>query len=159
MCSIGQDLSKALAQPLVIVGVGNPMRGDDGFGPALAERLAGQGFNATVINAETAPENYLGRIASLRPAAVLIVDAVNFGGRPGELRLIDPKDVVHTGESTHAASLALIEQFLSDSCEDTRTVVLAVQPKSIGFGQEMSKEVSDAIDNAEKVIKAYLETM
>jgi len=187
MCSIGQDLSKALAQPLVIVGVGNPMRGDDGFGPALAERLKTQGINATVVNAEITPENYLGYIASLQPALVLVADAVDFGGRPGELRLIEPRDIVHTGASTHAASLALIEKFLSPPPDDpstprepargvpagtlppgpggrelhkgTRTIVLAVQPKSVKFGGELSKEVGDAIHHAEQIIKASLRNL
>ena len=61
----------------VIVGMGNPLRGDDGFGPALIERLRGK-VSATCIDAGIAPENYVGRIVKETPDTILLVDVASW---------------------------------------------------------------------------------
>ncbi len=45
----------------VILGVGNPLHGDDAIGPNLVDRLRGR-LEATLINAGEVPENYLSTI-------------------------------------------------------------------------------------------------
>ncbi|MCL2340156.1 MAG: hydrogenase maturation protease [Proteobacteria bacterium] len=73
------------AAPLVaIFGCGNPLLGDDGFGPAVVGQLASAGLPPTVrlIDAGTAIREYLLDYLlepALRPALVVIVDA-----EPGE---------------------------------------------------------------------------
>ena len=66
----------------VIVGIGNSLRGDDGFGPALVQRLQGR-VRPVCIDAGVAPENYLGRIVKEQPDTVLLVDAAHLGLEPG----------------------------------------------------------------------------
>ena len=61
---------------IVLVGIGNPLRGDDGFGPALIAALDGQ-VRAVCIDAGTAPESYAGKIIKENPDTVVFVDAAD----------------------------------------------------------------------------------
>jgi hydrogenase 3 maturation protease len=78
-----------LSQKAVIVGIGNDMRGDDAFGPMVVERLRGR-VRADLIDAGVSPENCLGKLSALKPRVVLLVDAVDFDGAPGDMALLDP---------------------------------------------------------------------
>ncbi len=69
----------------LILGIGNSMRGDDGVGPALIERLQGK-VSATLIDGGEVPENYLGPIEAAGPEAVLIVDAADLKAAAGMWR-------------------------------------------------------------------------
>ena len=64
-------------RPLLILGIGNPMRGDDAIGQRLAESL--ELLNRTgfqVHAAGTAVENAMSWVRQAAGGAVLLVDAV-----------------------------------------------------------------------------------
>ena len=152
----GRSPAKALAaavdRPVVVLCVGNSVRGDDGFGPAVAARL---GERADVIDAGTAPENELPRAARMGPRTVVLVDAVHFDGRDGEVRVIAPADLRFDDFSTHAASLELCAQFLRETC-GARTVLLAAQPVAVAFGDEMSSAITAAVEEAATLLETLL---
>ncbi|MCS7264370.1 MAG: hydrogenase 3 maturation endopeptidase HyCI [Armatimonadetes bacterium] len=148
------DLLKG--RKVAIVGVGNKMRGDDGVGSLVAEQLQSlANENLLVIDAETVPENYLGTLIDMRPEIVLFVDAVDFGGEPGEWNLLPISLLGDKLPSTHTVSLKLLGQILES--EGIEIWILAVQPKQIGFGVPISKEVSKAIQNIVKVFSQSAE--
>jgi coenzyme F420 hydrogenase subunit delta len=74
---------------VLVLGCGNPLVGDDGFGPAVAERLLAKGVpeGICVINAGTGSRTILFNLVTggPRPKAIIIVDALDAGKRPGEL--------------------------------------------------------------------------
>lgn len=122
--------------------VGNPLRGDDGLGGAVAARLKGR-TGAAVLDAGAAPENFTGALRRLRPEVLLVVDAADFGGRPGQARLLSPAELDAGGVSSHAAGLGLLAGYLAAEC-GAETIVLAVQAGRVGTGTEMSPEAADA---------------
>lgn len=76
---------------ILIVGVGNVLHGDDGFGVELAWRLAKQELPPGVKVMETG----IGGMSVVQELmrgydAVLLLDAHQYGGQPGELRLLQP---------------------------------------------------------------------
>ncbi len=78
---------------VVVLGIGNPLAGDDGVGIALADALAVDGLleGARVRMAGSDPLALLEELLAGR--RVLLLDACRFGGRPGEstwIRLDDP---------------------------------------------------------------------
>jgi hydrogenase 3 maturation protease len=99
--------SRLAGKRVVILGVGNSLRGDDAVGSALAEKLHGH-INAIVLNAGDAPEDYLGRIIAARPDVVVIVDATETGSEPGSVALIEPEQLPETSFSTHTLSLGML---------------------------------------------------
>jgi len=75
----------ALLDPdTVLIGIGNEISGDDGFGPELAKRLK-PFLGERAIDGGLAPENWTGPISKLGPKILVIADAVDFGGEPGDI--------------------------------------------------------------------------
>lgn len=129
---------------VVLMGVGNPMRGDDGVGVAVIQRLQNMGLpNVLLLNAETVPESYLGKVESHEPTHVLLVDAANFGGRPGETKLIDSEHIGGQAVSTHKLPLTLSIGYIENSL-GIRVLLLGVQPKTVTFGEDMTPELAEA---------------
>jgi hydrogenase 3 maturation protease len=148
-------LKRVLSGRVCILGVGNRHRRDDGVGSLIAERLATR-HPALTIDAGAVPENYLEKVARSCPDTVLIIDAVDFGGCPGEIRLLDPDTIATSGISSHALSLRMTAQYL-EARTQAGLVLLAIQPADIGTGTELSDEVCQAIKTAEQTLSAALE--
>jgi len=128
----------------VILGVGNALKGDDAVGPLVCERLAGN-VSATVIDAGTAPENYIRPILQAGPQVLLIVDAVDFGGTAGEIRLFEPERIRRFGFSTHAASLHPFIDLLRREIE-LDVHLIGVQAARTRLGDRPSPAIQTAAD-------------
>jgi len=149
-----EQLKARLSGKVVIVGIGNTLRQDDGIGSILARRLKGK-VPYVVFDAGTSPENYLGKITSENTDTVLLIDAVDFGGRPGELRLIEGDELNSANMYfTHNASLSLAINYLKSSLQ-ADIIILIVQPKSIAFGDTMSKELVTVLEELENWFYGY----
>ena len=138
-----------------LVGIGNRLRGDDGAGPALCDRLVGR-FGGEAIDAGVAPENHLERVATSPAELVLVVDAADFGGAPGEVRILSPDEMVSGGVSTHACSPGLLVDYLCARRDEPLTVVfVAVQPLD-ATGASLSPSVARGLDRlAESLCKRW----
>ncbi len=152
---VPKSLGRVLTGSVCILGVGNRHRRDDGIGSLIAERLAGR-LPAQVVDAGTVPENYLEKIARSRPDTVILVDAVDFGGDPGERRILDPGTLALEGLSSHALSLRMAAEYLNARTQ-AHVVLLAVQPADVGAGTELSDEVSQTMDLLEETLVHALE--
>ncbi len=130
------------------------MRGDDGLGPALIERLQGK-VAATLIDAGEVPENYLGPIEAAGVEVVLIVDAADLKANPGDVALIELEQLGKTGISTHNASLGLFASVVQ-RLTGADILVLAVQPMVNSFGAPMSEEVEQTLDGLEEMLSTFL---
>ena len=147
-----QDFLKDLfKKKLVIVGIGNILKGDDGFGPCLIERLNGK-VKAKCIDAGTSPENQTGAIKKEKPEAILIVDAAYLGSEPGEYKVLKKADIVKSGFTTHDLSPGMFIEYM-ESQTKADVYMLGVEPKGISFGSEMSANVKKALDEIEALIK------
>jgi hydrogenase 3 maturation protease len=136
------DLVGALAERVCVLGLGNRDRGDDAAGPRLIDLLRGR-VPFPCWDAGPAPENFLEKVASERPDVVLLVDAADFGGIPGEIRVLDPDELAGT-ISTHCGSLGLVADYLR-ARTSARVCLVAVQAVSTRPGQAISPEVAGAV--------------
>lgn len=127
------------------------MRGDDGFGPALIGRLKGK-INLICIDAGNAPENYLGRIIKEEPDTVLLVDVAHLDLEPGQYQILQPPDILKCGLTTHDMSSRMLIDFLENQTQ-ADIFMLAVQPKNISLGEEMSECLSKTLDEIELLIQ------
>lgn len=140
---VSRQLKGRLFGRVCVLGVGNRYRCDDGAGSLVAERLGGR-TGALTIDAGAVPENYLEKVARSRPDTILILEAVDFGGAAGEIRILDPGSIAPSGLSTHALSLQMAAEFLKARTR-ARLVVLAIQPANVGYGTELSDAVTRAV--------------
>jgi len=134
------------AGPVVIIGVGNRHRGDDGVGPALLDALAGLD-RVHRLDAGSTPENFIMPVVRLEPGRILVVDACDFGGRPGEFRLFDRAQVEQLSYgllSTHTLPLSLVVEMLARET-GAAVCLLGVQPAAIEFNTGLSEQVRAAL--------------
>lgn len=136
---------------VVILGIGNTLRGDDGFGPALINRLKGN-VNAVCIDAGSAPENHIGSIVKGKPDTILIVDCVHLGLMPGEYEFLKKSDILRCGFTTHDISPNMFIEYLEEET-NARVYMLGIQPQSLSLGEEMSDSVKKRLDEISKLIK------
>jgi len=134
---------RILKGKVVIVGVGNVLRGDDGLGPVFVERLKSK-IGVPCINAGNAFENYLGVIIRERPETVLLVDAVHLDMDPGKFAIVDPSRIEHGGLSTHDVSPSLFLNFLAEETK-CNIFLLGVQPERIELGTGISRTVRETL--------------
>ena len=79
---------------VLILGCGNRLIGDDGFGPAVAQRLVSDFAvpdDVCVFDAGTSVREILfdTALADKKPSKIVIVDAMDCGRTPGELFYLD----------------------------------------------------------------------
>ena len=128
-----------------VLGIGNRHHHDDAVGPYLAEALETRP-EYDVIDAGIIPEDYIETTVKKHPDTILMVDATDFGGEPGEVRLLYPDHVKHSGVSTHAGSLRILAEFLKIRTH-ARIALLAVQPADVSDGKGLSAPVANTLDD------------
>jgi hydrogenase maturation protease len=138
-----ESLGRRLKGSVVIVGVGNPLRGDDAVGTEVARRLQGSG-SFTVLCCEAAPENFLGPIIKAHPDVILLIDAADLGAAPGTIRLLGSTEFPQSSFSTHNMSPAGFLGFLKTQLPKVECLLLLVQPASCGFGEGLSPAAEQA---------------
>jgi hydrogenase 3 maturation protease len=126
----------------VLWGVGNPLRGDDGFGVHVAEALLEappQGMKIRLC--ETTPENHLAHLRRTRPSRLVVVDAALMGLAPGAMRRLPLASCKGISWSSHGVPLStLLEEF----SREMDLVIIAVEPAFREHSLELSPEVAEA---------------
>jgi len=128
----------------VIVGVGNLQRGDDIAGSLLAQRLIDLGI-PDVIDGADVPENYTGEIKARSPQVIVFLDAVDFGGRVGEVALFKKEQLAHDRFSSHRPALGLVANYLAAET-NAEVFLVGIQPQSTQFGTKLSEGVAETVD-------------
>jgi hydrogenase 3 maturation protease len=126
----------------ILLGIGNPLNGDDGVGIYVAERFRKEGWIPLACG--TAPENFTGIIRKTRPSCLVLVDAAAMGIFPGEYRIIPRKKIEDVSIGTHQLPLSFLIDFLSDTVE--RIILIGIQPERAGTGEEISLTVRSGAD-------------
>ena len=147
----------------MIVGcVGNVLRGDDGFGPAVAGRLTDLPEGAEVV------ETGIGGIALLQELlagcdGLVLIDAVDRAAEPGTIFLIDPE--VLDGEHVADVHLANPERVLtmakSMDALPKRVLIVGCQPTNVdeleqGLSPAVERAVAIAAVRVEEVVRDWL---
>lgn len=146
-----------VAHVRVVVGcVGNVLRGDDGFGPAVAARLGGLPPAADVV------ESGIGGIALLQEIlagcdGLVIVDAVDRGAAPGTVIVIEPE--VAEYDNVPDMHLATPDRVLSMAqglgCLPSRLALVGCQPLEAGELREgLTAPVARAVETAAREVDA-----
>ncbi len=136
-------LKKILKSTPLIIGIGNELRGDDAAGIVLVEKLQEGGY-PTALNVYGNPENYLRKISEMSGKSRLWIDIINWGGKPGEFRIIESGEINHFAVSTHNFSPVVLFSFLKEF-RDIPDYFLGIQPESMQLGRPVSPGVEKTI--------------
>jgi len=135
---------------IVVVGVGNRLRKDDGIGITIVEELKKEMKNTEIefLLGETVPENLIKKINDLKPKKVFLIDAVDFSGKPGD---VIPIENQKDSGFTHKLSYNLFSKLLN--CE---LKIIGIQPKDIDYGEELSDELEKKMDQIKKKMIKFI---
>lgn len=154
---------------IVIIGVGQTMRGDDGAGPAAVkawvERYP-QTLGTTQIRTEIEELPGLSLLSLLQGSdAAIIVDAVQSNNNPGTLHLIqdDTKFLSHEkAQSAHnlgvQETLALARLLRLDDLPELITII-GIEVENVALGENLSINVQNAIPKAVDLIEKQLQSL
>ncbi len=126
--------------------------------PALLDREEEAGQGITVVQAGLEPERYLTFLADQHFDHVLFVDAVEFGGRPGEVVLLDAAGMTSRFPqvSTHKLSLGLMGALI-EGAGPTRVHLLGVQPASVHPGAPLSSRMQTTLELLADLLEDLIE--
>ncbi len=140
----------SLSSDILVLGLGNPMRGDDGVGIRVIQSLAGQTLpdGVEVVDGGTQGLGIVNLMEGRQ--RVIVVDAANVGKAPGEFVCFTPADArllgddqslsVHSAGLRDALLLAKVLQVLPDE-----VVIVGVQPATLDWDDGLSPEVEAAV--------------
>ena len=139
------QLTQHLNQDSLVVGVGNPLRGDDAAGLILGEKVATR-LGLAYLCCEEVPENYLGEMLDSLADTILLVDAVDMKAGVGEIKLLPLEELAAESISTHNCSVSLLATVLA-GLKGKEVLILGIQPQSLSFGQQdLTPAVNEAVD-------------
>jgi hydrogenase maturation protease len=153
-----QSISKS--ESIVVIGLGNPDRADDGLGIMLSEKLQREYPERVFSERQRSVEGIV--IELLENKAIdtfIFVDATDFGGDPGEIRLFSAEDSERfmPAFSTHKVPISLLMDLIVQ--HGKKSVLLGVQPGSVELLGEMSQDVIQTMKALEKELSDYLQSI
>jgi hydrogenase maturation protease len=139
-----------MPRSILILGLGNPLRGDDGIGPRVIEALDHRALpeGTTVLDAGTGGLDLLQVLEGWERA--IIIDAADVGREPGQFVRFTPDEARFVGSedatSLHNAGLAEALA-LADAVGQPlpEMVIFGVQPEKIGWGEGLSPTIETAL--------------
>lgn len=147
-------------KPVLVLGLGNPLMSDDGVGVRVARMLAGDPRvtrRADVLAGGTDLLRYMDEFLGRR--RVILVDAAESAGPPGEVQVVE--DLPGSGESqsahalSAAASLRLLRRVMPDLRETAFTWVL-VGIRGTDVHPELSPEIASTLPQVAAVVSSWV---
>lgn len=163
MWGIGQseieqsDLPDFCRKPTVVLGVGNILFGDDGFGCAVVDYLDSHyrvPDTVCLLDVGTGVRKLLFTLclSPLRPQRLLILDAIDAGRSPGEIFEIDPARIppVKLDDfSLHQVPTSNLLRELQETCGvEVRVLACQTGPLPEEISQGLSETISAAVPQA-----------
>ncbi len=143
----------------LVLGCGNPLVGDDGFGPAVAERLLSGGLpqGICVINAGTGSRGLLFNLLTgpARPKGIIIVDALDAGRAPGELSWVDVDELsLEKAEDFSLHMTPASNMLYKLRAMGVEVAILACQPSPLPdrMREGLSRDVERAVARAAEMV-------
>lgn len=131
-----------------IIGLGNILRGDDGIGPLLAQKINEKRLppNVKVYDLGTGGLKILHVLKDLKK--VIIIDTVRFNGKPGDHIFFKPNEVksLKNDKGQHNPDLFNLLEISKNLDEAPETILIfGIQPGRISNASVISPEVKSKI--------------
>ncbi|MEE1337234.1 MAG: hydrogenase maturation peptidase HycI [Methanobrevibacter sp.] len=145
-------------EKLIVLGVGNELKSDDGVGPFIIKRLKEENVensNLLFIDAGTVPENFTGKIRKENPTHLIIVDACLMDSNPGDMKIVDKDEFANIGISTHSMSLSFFVRYLEKDTE-IRIIFVGIEPETMDWGVKPTPNVEKSADEFIETLKGII---
>jgi hydrogenase 3 maturation protease len=142
--SLQEQLATAMQGTVVVMGLGNPCRGDDAAGSLVARKVR-EVLGQNAIDAQDVPENYLCQVVDLQPDTVVLIDSVDLSAAPGTVALLDKEQMVAYWPGTHRVPISLLMNYLEQQTR-ARVMLIAIQPYQTSFLQAITPAVLSSVE-------------
>ena len=144
----------------VVIGYGNPDRGDDGVGLLAAESLRGAVSEEVEIFTSSGDASSLLDAWADREKAVLI-DVFESGGVPGTVYRLTGQDAFNLSAKAHTSTHGFgLREAVRLGRQLNRMpgamVIIGVEAGALGFSSELTPEVRDAMPELRRLVLAEL---
>ena len=142
---MGHEFGDRSRPCIVVAGLGNEYRRDDGAGPVTAARIVTQ-LAAEDIGPIVDPLDLLGRWDNA--VLAIVIDAVRSGSTPGTVRVVElpSDDGGHGATSTHGISLGGVWRLAQAvGRAPARVIVVGIEGVDFGNGPGLSAAVDAAV--------------
>ena len=149
-----------MTRPALVIGLGNPDRGDDAVGVRIARQVAAERLDVLALVFDDPSEALDTWTAD---DTVIVADAISTGGNPGEIHVIDVAEKkLPTGSwsagGTHALGLAAVVELARSLDLMPRTfVVVGVEASRFDHGVPMSEAVEAAVPTAAQAVLTVID--
>jgi len=148
--------------PVLVLGLGNPLMGDDGAGQTLLARLSSHASNCgdavEFVDGGTQGLALLGIFEKRK--AVVFLDAISLGAKAGAVHVVQGQELLKMGgraTTAHEGSAPQILTALELLGETPKEIVMiGVEPEKIGLGIGLSPTVESAIDSAVEIARTTI---
>ena len=155
--------AEAPPRKVLILGVGNVLLGDDGFGVHLINSFADTSFppNVQIQEAGTVSHQLIPLFRELDN--LIVIDAVEAGDTPGSIFRFSPEDMQFKSEqmvSLHQISLIDVLRMAELTGRKPQTIIFGVQPKDVtSWSLELSEETRAVIPKVKELILSELKAL
>ncbi|MBE6485854.1 MAG: coenzyme F420-reducing hydrogenase, FrhD protein [Methanosphaera stadtmanae] len=143
---------------VLVIGCGNVLFKDDGFGPAAINKLEEQleerplPSNVMTVDAGTSAPHYIFSLPNPMWKKIIILDIADFGGKPGDIKILSKEDVPQ-GKYQDPHSVSVADPL--DELGEVEIVIIACQPEKVSspfveYG--VSDSVAEAIPKALDIV-------
>jgi len=157
--ALADALRTRFRPPIAVVGVGNALRGDDAFGPAVVAALE-PCPGLRLFDVQAVPESFLVPIASCGASAVLFVDAADLGAAPGRVAFVPADRLAEVDVSTHAISLSLVAEAIRGLARertgrDLSCALLGAQPADLTTADRLTAPMVSAVRLVAEAVRMF----
>jgi hydrogenase maturation protease len=151
-----------MTRPPIVIGIGNPDRGDDAVGVQVARQVAAARLDVLTLEFDDPSE----ALDAWDPQdTVIVADAISSGGTPGDIQVIDV--IGHrlpagnwSAMGTHAFGLAaIVELARSLDLMPRKLVVVGVEAVQFNHGAPMSEAVLAAVPAAAEAVLTVVDAL
>jgi hydrogenase maturation protease len=140
-----------MTRPAIVIGIGNPDRGDDAVGVQVARQVAAERLDVLALEFDDPSEALASWAAE---DTVIVADATISGGKPGDIRVVDvvehklPAGSWSAGGTHQLGLAAVVELARTLDLMPRKLVVVGVEAGRLEQGAAMSEAVQAALPAA-----------
>jgi len=149
-----ERLSGLIQGNVVVMGIGNPSRGDDAAGSLVARQIRDLP-RTCAIDAQDVPENHWRQVVNQRPDTIVLIDSVNLESAPGSVAVLEKDQIASHWPSTHRMPIGVLMNYFERETH-ARVFMIAIQPRQTEYLQSVSGDVKASIAAVTDVLNVVL---
>lgn len=145
----------ATVKKLCILGIGNSLRGDDGIGPYIINRLSGMQIrDAELLTSPSLQTEWMETLAGFEE--IILVDAQMTGEKSVRFQLLQPGEYLAEAGSHYLAPGILLSLLTGILHTSPRFHICAVPGYDFGFQEGLSQAALEASEQALAILQRWM---